>query len=44
MDGRYQVTKTKPFMPDELIDAVDGLLGQAVDGRERRPRARRNRY
>ena len=34
----------KPFMPDELIDAVDGLLGQAVDGRERRPRARRNRY
>jgi hypothetical protein len=31
----------KPFMPEELIDAVDGLLGQAVGGRERRVRSRR---
>ena len=33
----------KPFMPEELIDAVDGLLGQAVGGRERRVRSRRTR-
>jgi two-component system cell cycle sensor histidine kinase/response regulator CckA len=33
----------KPFMPEELIDAVDGLLGAAVGGRERRPRLRRDR-
>jgi two-component system, cell cycle sensor histidine kinase and response regulator CckA len=33
----------KPFMPEELIDAVDGLLGAAVAGRERRPRLRRLR-
>jgi two-component system, cell cycle sensor histidine kinase and response regulator CckA len=33
----------KPFMPEELIDAVDGLLGVAVGGRERRPRLRRVR-
>jgi CheY-like chemotaxis protein len=32
----------KPFMPEELIEAVDGLLGQAV-GRERRVRSRRTR-
>jgi two-component system cell cycle sensor histidine kinase/response regulator CckA len=31
----------KPFMPEELVDAVDGLLGEPVGGRERRPRARR---
>jgi len=32
----------KPFMPEELIDAVDGLLGQTV-GRERRARSSRPR-
>ena len=33
----------KPFMPEELIDAVDGLLGVAVGRSERRPRPRRAR-
>lgn len=33
----------KPFMPEELVDAVDELLGLPVGGRERRPRARRVR-
>jgi two-component system, cell cycle sensor histidine kinase and response regulator CckA len=33
----------KPFMPEELIDAVDALLGQAA-GRERRVRSRRAHY
>ena len=33
----------KPFMPEELVDAVDELLGEPVGGRERRPRARRAR-
>jgi CheY-like chemotaxis protein len=32
----------KPFMPEELIDAVDGLLG-AVGGRQGRTRFRRAR-
>ena len=31
----------KPFMPEELVDAVDELLGLPVGGRERRPRVRR---
>ena len=31
----------KPFMPEELIEAVDGLLGQSAVGRERRTRSRR---
>ena len=30
----------KPFMPEELIEAVDGLIGHAV-GRERRARSHR---
>ena len=34
----------KPFMPDELIDAVDTLLGEVGAGRNRRPRARRARF
>ena len=34
----------KPFMPEELIDAVDALLGQAVGGRERRTRVRRAHF
>lgn len=33
----------KPFMPEELIDAVDELLGQVVGGRPRRTRLRRVR-
>lgn len=34
----------KPFMPEELIDAVDELLGQVVGGgRQRRTRLRRTR-
>jgi CheY-like chemotaxis protein len=33
----------KPFMPEELIDAVDGLLGAAVAGAERRLSLRRIR-
>ena len=31
----------KPFMPEELIEAVDALLGQSVIGRERRTRTHR---
>ena len=34
----------KPFMPEELIDAVDTLLGDVAAGRDRRPRARRARF
>ena len=31
----------KPFMPEELIEAVDDLLGHSMVGRERRTRSRR---
>ena len=33
----------KPFMPEELIDAVDGLLGLAAGSRQRRTRLRHAR-
>jgi two-component system, cell cycle sensor histidine kinase and response regulator CckA len=34
----------KPFMPEELIDAVDTLLGEVAAGGSRRPRARPARF
>jgi two-component system, cell cycle sensor histidine kinase and response regulator CckA len=34
----------KPFMPEELIEAVDTLLGEVAVGGNRRPRARRARF